>query len=308
MPTDRLPMMEWATWWDKTIDRWRGEGLPVDLDNAGIKRYFGLDVDHQLWMASIYEWRSPYEEKWIENELDYDQIRSCLYHRKRPYDPEHLDRLGQDDATFWITLNGFFWWPRVLFGIEGHLYAFYDHPKLMHRINEDLTEHMLWLLETLTFQPDFMTFAEDMSYNHGPMLSKDLFDEFLAPYYRRVVPELKKRGIVPLIDSDGDVEPMVPWLQEVGIEGILPLERRAGVDVARMRQNHPDWTMVGAFDKTVMHLGDEAIREEFERLLPTMRNGRFIPSVDHQTPPEVSMADYRRYLAHLCEYVEKAVA
>ncbi|MFQ7725915.1 MAG: hypothetical protein ACLRI7_05780 [Ruthenibacterium lactatiformans] len=29
-------------------------------------------------------------------------------------------------------------------------------------------------------KPDFMTIAEDMSYNHGPMLSKALFDEFLC--------------------------------------------------------------------------------------------------------------------------------
>ena len=27
-PFDRLPLLEWAGWWDKTIQRWRGEGLP----------------------------------------------------------------------------------------------------------------------------------------------------------------------------------------------------------------------------------------------------------------------------------------
>ena len=32
---------------------------------------------------------------------------------------------------------------------------------------------------------DFMTFGEDMSYNNGPMLSKECFDTFLLPYYRR---------------------------------------------------------------------------------------------------------------------------
>ena len=29
---DRLRMVEWAAWWDKTIDRWKEEGLPKDLD------------------------------------------------------------------------------------------------------------------------------------------------------------------------------------------------------------------------------------------------------------------------------------
>ncbi len=31
-PFDRLPIIEWATWWDKTIERWRGEGLPADIE------------------------------------------------------------------------------------------------------------------------------------------------------------------------------------------------------------------------------------------------------------------------------------
>ena len=28
-PVDRLPRWEWAMWWDKTIDRWKRQGLPA---------------------------------------------------------------------------------------------------------------------------------------------------------------------------------------------------------------------------------------------------------------------------------------
>ncbi len=55
-----------------------------------------------------------------------------------------------------------------------------------------------------------------------------------------------------------------------------------------------------------MHRGEAAIRKEFERLLPVMRSTRFVPSVDHQTPPGVSMEDYRLYLELLREYAAKA--
>jgi hypothetical protein len=39
-PVDRLPRIEWAVWWDQTIDRWCSEGLPspptaVALDVRG---------------------------------------------------------------------------------------------------------------------------------------------------------------------------------------------------------------------------------------------------------------------------------
>lgn len=179
----------------------------------------------------------------------------------------------------------------------------------MHRMNRELTEYYLHVLERLLpiMEPEFMTFAEDLSYNHGPMISKELFDEFMAPYYRKLIPVLKQAGVRVLIDTDGDVEPLIPWFEEVGIEGVLPLERQAGVDVNRIRRNHPQWIMIGGYDKTIMHLGEEAMHREFERILPAMKSGRYIPSVDHQTPPDVSVEQYRIYRELLEEYARKAV-
>ena len=65
--------------------------------------------------------------------------------------------------------------------------------------------------------------------------------------------------------------------------------------------------MIGGYDKTIMHLGEEAMRREFERILPAMKSGRYIPSVDHQTPPDVSVEQYRIYGGLLEEYARKAV-
>jgi uroporphyrinogen-III decarboxylase len=252
-------------------------------------------------------------EHWISSERDYELLLPHLYPRPVPIDREHWREIARlqerGEIIFWITLEGFFWWPRRLLGIEPHMYAFYDQAELMKRINQDQANYMRECIEAICSicTPDFMTFAEDMSYNHGPMISKNLFDDFMAPYYRQVVPELKRRGIIPMIDSDGDVEPLIPWFEQVGLEGILPLERMAGVDVDRIRRGHPRWKMIGGFDKTVMHKGEAAVRAEFDRLLPVMRSGYFIPSVDHQTPPGVSMEQYGLYLKLLNEYAQRAV-
>ena len=110
-----------------------------------------------------------------------------------------------------------------------------------------------------------------------------------------------------LIDSDGDVFEMIPWFIEAGLEGIYPLERQAGVDILKIRQEFPDFIMLGGYDKMVMNRGEAAIKNEFERLLPVMRQGRFIPSVDHQTPPGVSLDEYKIYLKYFNEYCHKAV-
>ncbi len=55
----------------------------------------------------------------------------------------------------------------------------------------------------------------------------------------------------------------------------------------------------------VMPKGEAAMRAEFERLVPLMKTGGFIPSVDHQTPPGVSLEQYRIYRQLLDYYSGK---
>ena len=65
--------------------------------------------------------------------------------------------------------------------------------------------------------------------------------------------------------------------------------------------------MLGHYDKMVMNRGEEAIRAEFERLRPVVRTGGYLPGVDHQTPPGVSLEEYLVYLAVQREFSESAM-
>jgi hypothetical protein len=311
-PVDRLPRWEWAMWWDRTVSNWKQQGMPAHLEGVyDIAEWHGLDPYQQFWFSTTAPSTDAVQHH-VEGSVhcmdDYLRVLPSLY-------PDHRDgiqtmepwarRQDRGEVVLWATLEGFFWFPRSLMGIEGHIYGFFDQPELIHRINHDLCEFNLRLLDRLypVCVPTFVTFAEDMSYNHGPMLSKELFDEFLAPYYRRLVPRLREKNVIVLVDTDGDVTRMVPWLSSVGIQGVLPLERQAGVDGMAIRTAHPDFRH---FDKMVMNRGEAGLRGEFERLLPLMRSGGFIPSVDHQTPPHISLEEYRLYLRLLNEYTERA--
>lgn len=315
-PVDRLPMVEWAAWWDLTIRRWKDEGMPPELDWEGSLRYFGLDplllLGGTAHASGLLD-GIPHGHPVIRSEAEYEALLPKLY----PTDSlvqaaarahaiqERHDR-GELITRLW--LDGFFWWPRILLGIEQHLMAFYDCPDLMHRINRDLLAFNLRMLDAVcaVVTPDMVGVAEDMSYNHGPMLSRECFEEFLLPYYRQLIPAITARGIKVLVDTDGMVEPMIPWLLDAGFDGIYPLERQAGVDVARIRANYPKLLMLGGYDKMVLTQGEAAIRAEFDRLLPVMRSGGYIPSVDHNTPPGVSLEQYRTYVRLFHEYAVKA--
>ena len=190
---DRLPVWEWAMWWDKTIERWHGEGLPRELKFSQvfeIAEYFGLDPYQQFWFSTTQatiEATQHHTEGMVSSMDDYLRIRPRLY----PNHSQSIDgmrpwaaRQARGEAVVWATLEGFFWFPRTLMDVEQLSYAYYDQPELVHRINQDLLDFNLRLLEQMAEAcvPTFMTIAEDMSYNNGPMISQQVFEEFLAPY------------------------------------------------------------------------------------------------------------------------------
>lgn len=311
-PFDRLPIVEWAGWWDKTIARWQGEGL-TGSDRYEIARQFGMDIYRQDWVwphrpgcPTAPSHGAPI----ITNMDEYDRLVPYLYPEFESGEQwaawAKLQASG--DEVLWFTMDGFFWFPRKLLGIEPHLFAFYDQPELMHRINRDLCDWMIRMIDAICeiCTPDFMTFGEDLSYNHGPMISQQQFEEFIRPYYDRVIPRLRQRGIMAIVDSDGDVTVPAYWFEQAGLDGILPLERQAGVDIVRLRREHPRMRFIGHFDKMTMNRGEAAMRAEFERLLPTAARGGFLISCDHQTPPGVSLEEYRLYLSLFNEYARKA--
>lgn len=312
-PDDRLPKFEFATWWDQTIARWYEEGLEASVDASGLNAYFGHDIQEQFWLAHRAKTcPSPayHGAGLIEDAEDYERIKEHLYPvgavssiRDRLNTIKLLHDSG--DMMVWMTLEGYFWFPRTLFGIEGHLFSFYDQEALYHQICRDLCEWQLKMIDEFCeiLCPEFMTIAEDMSYNHGPMLSREMFERFVAPYYAKVIPALHRHGIKVFVDTDGDMTQMIDWLLDAGVDGLCPLERQAGVDVCQIKKDYPSLLLIGGFDKTVMRKGEAAMRAEFERLLPAIRVGGYIPSVDHQTPPDVSLQNYRIYCGLLDEYM-----
>jgi hypothetical protein len=100
------------------------------------------------------------------------------------------------------------------------------------------------------------------------------------------------------------VDPVVE-VERLATAGVLPLERQARVDGMALRRQFPTLRMVGHFDKMTMNRGEAAMRAEFDRLVSLMKTGGFIPSVDHQTPPGVSLEEYGVYIRLLREYMDR---
>ena len=147
-------------------------------------------------------------------------------------------------------------------------------------------------------QFDYTFMWEDMSYKNGPLISPQLFREFMLPYYREIIGFFKEiTDCKVLVDSDGDVTQLIPLFVEGGVDGVLPFEVAAGMDVREIRREFPDLIIGGGIDKREIAKGKQAIDKELEAKLPHMfAKSGYCPSLDHHVPPEVSYADFEYYL------------
>jgi hypothetical protein len=220
-------------------------------------------------------------------------------------------RDGQTRGEYSVRLHieGFYWTPRELMGTQGLSYAFYDAPGLVHRVNRFALSvfeaHLSKVLEVLP--ADVLYIQEDISGANGPLLSPRMFDEFVAPYYRELVPMVRRLGVRHvLVDTDGDFRRLVPSFVSVGVDGFLPMDVNAGMDIVSVRQEYPRLQFIGGFNKLCIAGGQGPVDREFARLLPVIRQGGYIPGADHQVPPSTSLEDYRYYIDRLRHFMSEA--
>ncbi|MBT9132160.1 MAG: Uroporphyrinogen decarboxylase [Firmicutes bacterium] len=149
---------------------------------------------------------------------------------------------------------------------------------------------------------DELLLDEDICYNHGPLISPEMIREFLFPYYRQLVANIKARQIdrsrhlYIQVGTDGFVVPIIPLYQEIGMDVMSPFEVASGCDVVEIGRQFPNLVMTGGIDKRVLARSKKEIDRELERILPAMRRrGGYIPTCDHGVPEEVPYTNYLYY-------------
>ena len=213
------------------------------------------------------------------------------------------------DIPLRMTLLGFYGHCRWMFGPEKALFNFAAEPDLIHEVMEFwgdfLIENTKRLLES-SVPVDFLTIWEDMSYKGGSLISPKHFREFILPQYKRVTSFLKKNGVKKiLVDSDGDINDLLPLLIEGGIDAMYPFEVAADMDIRVLKKQYPDFIFMGNIDKRAVADGEDALKREMEAKMPSVRGGGYIPSFDHWVPEYVSFEDFTKYQRMKTEISQK---
>jgi len=186
-------------------------------------------------------------------------------------------------------------------GEEQFLRDIAGEPELARALADKVGEHIsavgVEALRRWDLRDTGVWIYDDMAHNGGPMFSPASFEKVFLPAYRRMIAAYKAAGArCVFLHSDGDIRPILDMLIDAGIEGLNPLERRAGMDPVRLRSKYPRLILTGGMcnSDTLINGPLEKIRAEARELIDLGRDGGVIIGT-HSISPEVPIEHFAAY-------------
>ena len=180
---------------------------------------------------------------------------------------------------------------------------FYDDPAFVEEMMEADAEFLISMLGQILEETDivFFGFWEDMAYKTAPLISPEHVRKYMLPRYRKVVDFGRSRGVRFFgLDSDGNIDSLIPVWMDAGIDILYPFEVQSGMDVSAIRKKYGrNLRIWGGIDKRTLVDGFAAIDRELARIEALIRDGGYIPMLDHSAPPDISFKNYCYFLQQL---------
>lgn len=260
------------------------------------KTWKDREIGMNQWLSfPVRDWESWEEfKKWL------NPNQPCRY----PENWEELKHHYQNrDYPLGINAGSFYGWIRDWVGMENLALWYYDHPDLVHEMANYVADFVLsWIDRALKEIPDidYAFIWEDMAMKNGPLISPKFFREFHLKPMKRVTKVLNEYGIdIIILDSDGNVDRLIPLWMEANVNLILPLEVAAGCDAVRYRRQFgKELRMIGNIDKRALREGTtkKDIEQEVMSKEDLIKEGGYSPMVDHCVPPDVPFENFKYYM------------
>lgn len=306
-------------------------------EEARAKAYERLDTDMIFWTLQSYSpydrarekgesfdvrpdswshlfpttWRAEFPINSVEDVLNYepedevDLSYAGLKDAVEYFDREHekaqkLHRSQLVPGGYYCTV---FMWNIMTFGLEWTLKAMYHDPRRFERLQKKFAKISLRDFKAWS-QCDIKAFIshDDICMTEGPMVSPYWLQRHVFPWYRRLWHELKRKGMVVLFCSDGNINRIVDDLADAGADGFI---MEPSCDLTLIAEKYGDQkVLVGNVDLRALTFADEsAIIGEVHRCLETAGHcpGYFI-NVTGSIPDNVPLRNLELYFEACRKY------
>jgi uroporphyrinogen decarboxylase len=308
---DRVPYFEEGIRGD-VLEAWREQGMP---SMATVSELFPFDFREEI--EPDLETR-PYLKNWPENKSELAKLRRCL----DPSDPDRLPegwaetvkaKRERGDIVMMRVHRGFF----QSMGVAGWdrfaelMHLLYDDPGLVHEIMDIQGELSAALVDQVLqeVEVDAAIFSETIAGNDGPLISPEMYEEFVLPHYEPVLEVLRRYGVETIIiRTYANTRVLLPSIMKWDFDCLWACETNPeAMDYHEIRREFGrDLRLIGGIDVDQLRQDKEAIRREVKERVPLLLNdGGYIPLADGRIRTDISYENYAAYRRILDGAVEK---
>ncbi|MGQ9596178.1 MAG: uroporphyrinogen decarboxylase family protein [Thermoproteota archaeon] len=307
---------------------WKPNPCLIDLGPrpAFPHRIIREDERHRVWVDSLGitqigfqdDWRNGWSgfatRSWIDFPVKNREDFLIIKKRYNPRDPGRYPRNWdclvrkhkKRNYPLCVTIRGPFWWARDMVGLKGIALGIHRHPSLIKEIMDFCAEFQTQVLHRALddLELDFVIMSEDMAYKNGPMIGPETVKEFMSTAYQEIAKFFREHGVrILIVDSDGNVELLIPIWLKLGLNGIIPCEVAADMDVVKLGKKYPDLIMIGGIDKRELAKDKDSVKKEVDyRVPPLVKRKGYFPAVDHAVPADVPLENYKYFVSLLKNY------
>jgi hypothetical protein len=251
---------------------------------------------------------------WLEHPVKDRATWNAFKKRLDPATPERypadwpgfVTEVNQLDCPVAMEIGGFFGYINMWVGTQNLMYLFYDDPGLIDEMMDTVLNLELDIVRRVTkdVKLDFAWYWEDMAYKSGSMISPDMVRRHMLPRYEKLNDALRTSGCNTFfLDSDGNIEALIPLWLETGINFFWPLECAAAMDPLALRAKYgKNIILSGGLDKRELMRDRASVKREVMKKVPSLvASGPYFPSPDHLVPIDMPFDNFCYYITLLRE-------
>jgi len=139
----------------------------------------------------------------------------------------------------------------------------------------------------------------DFAGYQGPFYSPKTFHDLVLPRLQEITNIVHQKNAYSLFASDGDLWSVADDLFGAsGVDGFYEIDRRAGMDLRRLREHFPDLTLLGGISSHTLHVGssEEVIAETLTSIEVAKELGRIIVGVTNLPVPGTPVSNIEAML------------
>lgn len=230
-------------------------------------------------------------------------LRDCTFGSYRFPDPDRIpvyafieaDKKTYPDRYHMVSI-GFSLFERAwsLIGMEELLMGFIEEPEFIHELLDRITAYNDRVIRNAAaLGVDAVHFGDDWGSQIGPIISCDMWREFVKPRFRQSCAVAKECGLQVSLHCCGNVEPLMEDIIECGVDVFDPFQPEA-MDIWKLREacrNRMAFWGGLSVQRILPYGTPDDVRRETRRLLDDMApGGGYILSPSHSVsgdvPPE----------------------